>query len=113
MPASLPELAASVALMFFLPGLAAVLAFAEKESRWRNDIAELVAASVGISVATSIILLFLLTLVYGLYGQSLNFTVFIVILVAIAGAFLVIAATGLGRKSGYRRRRGEGKNAGR
>ena len=114
MPASIPELVAAVALMFFLPGLAAVLAFAERGSKWRNDITELIAASVGISVAISIILLFLLTFLSGIYGKPLNFTVFIAVLVAVAAIFLVIAASGRGRKLSYRKRAGgEGKNAGR
>ncbi len=108
---SFPELAAAAALMFFLPGLSAVLAFAERGSRWRNDIAELIAASVGISVAISLILLFLLTLLSEAYGQALNFSVFIAALVAVAGIFLVIAASGRSGILDFRRHRRKGNNA--
>ncbi len=113
MPASLIELAAASALMFFLPGLAAVLAFAEKDSRWRKEVTELIAASVGISVALSIILLFLMTFLSGIEGKALDFTLFIAALVAVTGILLMIAASGIGRKFGSRKGGENGNDAGR
>jgi uncharacterized membrane protein len=104
LPAPLLDLAIVSAFVFFLPGFAAVIAFAGRDGRLRSDPVQLVAASTGISIALSTLLLFILTSVYEYMHQGLDFTFFIVGEAAMTALLFIIAALNDLRKHGKRGR---------
>lgn len=85
----LPVLAA---LFFFLPGMAAILAFSTSRSGWRKDDVHFITASAGLSLSITVIVMFLLLLFAGATGTPFPFTALPVILALLTGALLALAA---------------------
>ncbi len=103
---SILELALVAVLMFFLPGFAVLLAFTGRESRFRQDTVDMIAASAGISLAIAVIILFLMTIIYNAVHEGLNVTAFVLTESALTAAMLLLSAVVSTRK-----RTGGGNNA--
>ncbi|MCL4317476.1 MAG: hypothetical protein M1422_04305 [Candidatus Thermoplasmatota archaeon] len=97
--APLLQLAIVSAFVFFLPGFAAVIAFSDRDGKLRSDPVQLVAASAGISIAVSTLLLFTLTAVYEYMHHGLDFTFFIIVETALTALLLIVAVLNNFRKT--------------
>jgi uncharacterized membrane protein len=85
-------LLALAALFFFLPGLAVVLALAGGGSGIRKDDVHLITFSIGLSLALTIIVMYLLLLIADVTGSAFQFEALPVVLAALTIIFLAIAA---------------------
>lgn len=79
-------------LFFFLPGMAAVFAFAGRKSSWRHDDIHLITSSCGLSVSLTLLLLALTYLASHAAGVPFPFDAVPVLLTVLTAAFLIIAA---------------------
>ncbi len=87
-PILLPVIAA---LFFFLPGMSAIFAFAEKKSTWRSDDLHFIASSTGLSLAITLLAMFVLFLVSQVTHSPFQFVALPVLLGILTAAFLLIA----------------------
>lgn len=90
-------------LFFFLPGMAAVLAFSSAKSSWRHDDIHFITSSCGLSVSLTALLLALTYLVARAVGAPFPFAAVPVMLGAITASLLIVAAI-RGRLPGMRPR---------
>ncbi len=84
-------LPAIAALFFFLPGMSALLAFSVKKSPWRDDETHFITSSAGLSLAITLIVMFMLLLVSQVTGLPFQFYALPAVLAAVTAAFLLIA----------------------